>query len=85
MSVTPKPNPPKSDLDPSSLPPALPDEFFAPRPAWARAGGVILVVGFLGMVLLSSVLTYKVTVTAPAFVRPGGELRIVQAALTTRA
>ena len=80
MNVTPKPNPLKSDLDPSSLHPAMPDEFFAPRPAWARAGGVILVVGFLGMVLLSSVLTYKVTVTAPAFVRPGGELRIVQAA-----
>jgi HlyD family secretion protein len=72
-----------TDDEPGPLPAALPvagtDEFFPAVSRWARMGGVLLVVGFAALVLLSSVLRYNVTVRAQAYVRPAGELRVVQA------
>ena len=57
---------------------ATPDEFFAPVSSWSRVGGAMLVTAFAALLLLSSVLRYKVTVRAQAAIRPAGELRIVQ-------
>jgi len=63
---------------------ATPDEFFPPVSSWSRVGGAILVFAFIALLLLCSVLRYKVTVQAHAAIRPAGELRIVQAEVAGR-
>ena len=63
---------------------ATPDEFFPQVSSWSRVGGAILVVAFVALLLLCSVLRYKVTVQAQAAIRPAGELRIVQAQVAGR-
>ncbi|NEO29879.1 MAG: HlyD family efflux transporter periplasmic adaptor subunit [Symploca sp. SIO3C6] len=68
-----------SDANPEFLQPAEPEEFLPPIGQWATLGGLVLLVGFSAAITLASVLKYKVTVKAPATVRPAGELRIVQA------
>jgi HlyD family secretion protein len=67
------------DSNPALLHVALPDEFFPEVSSWSRVGGAVLVIAFVSLLLLCSVLRYKVTVTAQAAIRPAGELRIVQA------
>ena len=67
------------DPNPALLHVATPDEFFPPVSSWSRVGGATLVIAFFALLLLSSVLRYKVTVQAQAAIRPAGELRIVQA------
>jgi len=67
------------DSDPAMLHVAKPDEFFPQVSSWSRVGGSILVIAFVALLLLSSVLRYKVTVKAQGAIRPAGELRIVQA------
>ena len=44
----------------------------------------LLVVAFVALLLLCSVLRYKVTVQAQAAIRPAGELRIVQTQMAGR-
>ncbi|NEP03280.1 MAG: HlyD family secretion protein [Symploca sp. SIO2E9] len=68
-----------SDANPEFLKPVEPEEFLPPIGQWATLGGLVLLIGFSAAVTLASVLKYKVTVKAPATVRPAGELRIVQA------
>ena len=63
---------------------ATPDEFFPQVSSWSRVGGAILVFAFVALLLLCSVLRYKVTVQAQAAIRPAGELRIVQAEVAGR-
>jgi HlyD family secretion protein len=63
---------------------ASPDEFFPQVSSWSRVGGAILVFAFVALLLLCSVLRYKVTVQAQAAIRPAGELRIVQAEVAGR-
>jgi len=65
--------------NPALLHVATPDEFFPQVSSWSRVGGAILVITFFALLLLCSVLRYKVTVRAQAAIRPAGELRIVQA------
>jgi len=67
------------DPNPALLHVAMPDEFFPQVSSWSRVGGAILVITFFALLLLCSVLRYKVTVRAQAAIRPAGELRIVQA------
>jgi HlyD family secretion protein len=67
------------DANPALLHVATPEEFFPPVSSWSRVGGAILVIAFVALLLLCSVLRYKVTVQAQAAIRPAGELRIVQA------
>ena len=67
------------DSNPALLHVATPDEFFPQVSSWSRVGGAILVIAFFALLLLSSVLRYKVTIQAQAAIRPAGELRIVQA------
>ncbi len=67
-----------TEQNPPVLHVATPDEFFAPVSSWSRVGGAILVSSFVALLLLSSVLSYNVTVRAQAAIRPAGELRIVQ-------
>lgn len=57
------------------------DEFLPPVNHWFQIAGISLVLGFIGAVILTSFLKYKVVVKAPAVIRPIGETRVVQAAV----
>ncbi|GAB4375792.1 MAG: hypothetical protein Kow00121_21950 [Elainellaceae cyanobacterium] len=64
------------------LPPVSANDFLPPISRWTTAGGLVLI-GIMGIALaIASVAKYKVTVKAPASIRPAGELRVVQAATT---
>jgi multidrug efflux pump subunit AcrA (membrane-fusion protein) len=58
-----------------------PEDFLPPIGMWTSVGGLVLVAIFGTGVALSTGLKYKVTVQAPAAIRPMGELRIVQAGI----
>ena len=62
-----------------NLPTVTADEFLPPISNWLIKGGFICLGTFIAAILLASYLKYKVSVKAPAIVRPLGELRIVQA------
>lgn len=68
----------KRKLD--SLRQATPNEFLPPIQNWLIVSGFACLGVFVGAIGISSQLEYKVTVKAPAKIRPVGELRIVQAA-----
>lgn len=59
-----------------------PNEFLPPISRWSRLGGLALVGIFGGVIALSALLKYNVTVKAPAVVRPEGDLRIVESTAT---
>ncbi|HHP7244582.1 MAG TPA: HlyD family secretion protein [Elainellaceae cyanobacterium] len=66
----------------TNLPPVSANDFLPPISRWTTTGGLVLI-GIMGIALaIASVAKYKVTVKAPASIRPAGELRIVQAATT---
>ncbi|MGJ3253701.1 MAG: HlyD family secretion protein [Elainellaceae cyanobacterium] len=68
--------------DSTNLPPVSANDFLPPISRWTTTGGLVLI-GIMGIALaIASVAKYKVTVKAPASIRPAGELRIVQAATT---
>ncbi len=61
-----------------NLTPIQSDEFLPPVSAWMTLGGLFLV-GTCGVAIALAAFTpYKVTVKAPATIRPVGELRLVQ-------
>jgi multidrug efflux pump subunit AcrA (membrane-fusion protein) len=63
------------------LEPITPTQFIPPIQRWVSVGGVIMVSSFAAAIALSTILKYKVTVQAPAAVRPVGELRLVQSTM----
>ena len=63
----------------NNLPTVTADEFLPPISHWFIRGGFICLGIFIGAILLTSHLKYKVSVKAPGIVRPIGELRLVQA------
>ena len=69
-----------TNLDNSSLRLATPQQFLPPIHKWLTLSGLACVGIFIGAIALASQLEYKVTVKAPAKIRPLGEVRIVQAA-----
>ena len=69
-----------TNLDNSSLRLATPQQFLPPIHKWLTISGLACVGIFIGAIALASQLEYKVTVKAPARIRPLGEVRIVQAA-----
>lgn len=68
------------DSNSISLRLATPQEFLPPLQNWLVISGLACLSIFAGAIALSSQLEYKVTVKAPAKIRPLGEVRIVQAA-----
>jgi multidrug efflux pump subunit AcrA (membrane-fusion protein) len=58
-----------------------PTEFLPSIGRWVSVGGVVMVGSFGAAVALSTILKYKVTVQAPAAIRPVGELRLVQSTI----
>ena len=72
------------EAKPDSLRLATPNEFLPSIQNWLVVSGFACLGIFIGAIALASQLTYKVTVKAPAKIRPIGELRIVQAATEGR-
>ncbi|MDJ0593460.1 MAG: HlyD family efflux transporter periplasmic adaptor subunit [Pleurocapsa sp. MO_226.B13] len=72
------------DRDRDLLRSVSPDEFLPRIDWWITVGGIVFLVIFSATIALVSVLKYKVTIKAPATVRPVGELRIVQAAIESQ-
>jgi multidrug efflux pump subunit AcrA (membrane-fusion protein) len=58
-----------------------PEEFLPSVGRWVTVGGLFMVASFGAAIGLSAVLKYKVTVQAPATIRPVGELRLVQSTI----
>lgn len=71
-----------SNSNPSSLHSLQGDDFLPPISRWTTLGGVCLVGMFATAAVLASVVKYNTTVKAPAIVRPAGDLRIVQTAMS---
>ena len=67
----------QDDPNPELLHVAGPEEFLPPINWWITLGGLVLLATLGASVVLAGVLKYRVTVRAPATVRPAGELRIV--------
>lgn len=69
-------------INPEGLRPVQPNEFLPPVGGWATFGGIAMLAIFGGTIALAAVLKYPTTVKAAAMIRPTGELRMVQAAVT---
>jgi multidrug efflux pump subunit AcrA (membrane-fusion protein) len=69
------------EADYAVLEPITPTQFIPPIRRWISIGGIIMVSSFVAAIGLSTILKYKVTVQAPAAIRPVGELRLVQSTL----
>ncbi|MEA5503341.1 HlyD family efflux transporter periplasmic adaptor subunit [Halotia wernerae UHCC 0503] len=67
---------------PEQLPTVEANEFLPHIGKWISIGGGFLLSIFVVGVSLTSILKYKVTVKAPATIRPIGELRVVESAIT---
>jgi multidrug efflux pump subunit AcrA (membrane-fusion protein) len=73
------PFPPEPDYQ--ILPQTKPEEFLPAIGRWMLVGGMFMVGSFGGAIALSAILKYKVTVQAPAAIRPRGEVRLVQSTI----
>jgi multidrug efflux pump subunit AcrA (membrane-fusion protein) len=80
--------PPSSSLlhfpeepDYAMLQPTTPTEFVPSIGRWVKVSGMVMVASFGAAIALSAILKYKVTVQAPAAIRPVGELRLVQSTI----
>ena len=62
------------------LPSIQEDEFLPPIGRWTRFGGLFIVAVVALAIPIASVTKYKETIKTQAFIRPKGELRLVQAA-----
>ncbi len=67
---------------PEQLPTVEANEFLPHIGKWINIGGGFLLCIFVAGMSLTSILKYKVTVKAPATIRPIGELRVVESAIT---
>ncbi len=67
---------------PEQLPTVEANEFLPHIGKWINIGGGFLLSIFVAGISLTSILKYKVTVKAPATIRPIGELRVVESAIT---
>jgi multidrug efflux pump subunit AcrA (membrane-fusion protein) len=63
-----------------NLPPIKSGDFLPSISRWTTVGGLLLVGSIAVAAGLSAITEYRVTVPAPAQIRPAGELRLVQAA-----
>ena len=58
------------------------NEFLPHIGKWIHLGGGVMIAMFVVAVSLTSVLYYNITVKVPATIRPLGELRLVESAMT---
>lgn len=71
-----------NDLNPEQLPVFDVNEFIPSIGKWMNVAGGIMISIFVLAVSLSSILKYNVTVKVPATIRPLGELKVVESAIT---
>jgi HlyD family type I secretion membrane fusion protein len=69
----------ESKINEESLPVVTPDEFIPSISRLITSGGVVLIIIFSAASVISTILSYDVTIKASATIRPVGELRLVQA------
>lgn len=69
---------PEGVTNPDTLHLATPNEFLPPISYWTTMGGFAMLGIFGVAVILAGIIEYKVTIKAPATIRPTGELRLVQ-------
>jgi multidrug efflux pump subunit AcrA (membrane-fusion protein) len=69
------------EADYAILQPTTPTEFIPSVRRWVKVSGMFMVGSFGAAIALCAVLKYKVTVQAPAAIRPIGELRLVQSTI----
>jgi HlyD family type I secretion membrane fusion protein len=70
----------KQEINPDLVAPISPDFFLPPINRWLSLGGMMMLASFVSAIAITGVFKYRVTVKAPAKIRPEGELRLVQAA-----
>jgi multidrug efflux pump subunit AcrA (membrane-fusion protein) len=58
-----------------------PADFLPPIGRWVTVGGLIMLTSLVTAITVSTFLKYKITVQAPATIRPVGELRLVQSTI----
>jgi multidrug efflux pump subunit AcrA (membrane-fusion protein) len=57
------------------------DRFLPSIGSWVSVGGMVMLASFGAAIAVSTILKYKVTIQAPASIRPIGELRVVQSTI----
>ncbi|MBU7583672.1 MAG: HlyD family efflux transporter periplasmic adaptor subunit [Nostoc sp. TH1S01] len=71
-----------NDLNPEQLPVFDVNEFIPSIGKWINVAGSVMISIFVLTVTLSAILKYNVTVKVPATIRPLGELKVVESAIT---
>ena len=67
-------------INPDLVAPVSPEFFLPPINRWLSLGGIAMLASVVSAIAFIGVFNYRVTVKAPAKIRPEGELRLVQAA-----
>ena len=67
-------------INPDLVAPVSPDLFLPPINRWLSWGGMTMVASVVSAIAFISFFEYRVTVKAPAQIRPEGEIRVVEAA-----
>jgi multidrug efflux pump subunit AcrA (membrane-fusion protein) len=71
----------RQEPDDAIVEPSTPEEFLPSIGRWVIVSGIVMVASFGAAIALSTILKYKVTIQAPAAIRPVGELRLVQSTI----
>ena len=66
------------EINPDLVAPVSPDFFLPPINRWLSLGGVVMLCGVVSAIAYAGIFEYRVTVKAPAKIRPEGELKVVE-------
>ena len=70
----------EQELNPDLIAPVSPELFLPPINRWLSLGGIVMLSGVVSAIAFTAFFEYRVTVKAPAKIRPEGELRLVETA-----
>lgn len=68
----------EQQINPNLVAPVTPDLFLPPINRWLSLGGMVMLSGVVSAIAFTAFFEYRVTVKAPAQIRPEGELRLVE-------
>ena len=68
----------EQELNPDLIAPVSPELFLPPINRWLSLGGIAMLSGVVSAIAFTAFFEYRVTVKAPARIRPEGELRLVE-------
>ena len=69
----------EQEINPDLIAPVSSDFFLPPISRWLSLGGMVMLTSVVSAIAFAGFFEYRVTVKAPAKIRPEGELRLVQA------